>query len=57
MVRSCIPAASLNQEVPIVEIRSLGYAIGGSLADLGMFIVEETEKGAKVVKFSGARPE
>jgi tripartite-type tricarboxylate transporter receptor subunit TctC len=29
----------------------------GSLADLGMFIVEETEKWAKVVKFSGARPE
>src|ERR1019366_390464 len=29
MVRSSIPAASLNQEVPIVEIRSLGYAIGG----------------------------
>ena len=28
-----------------------------SLADLGMFIVEETEKWAKVVKFSGARPE
>jgi tripartite-type tricarboxylate transporter receptor subunit TctC len=29
----------------------------GSLANLGMFIVEETEKWAKVVKFSGARPQ
>jgi tripartite-type tricarboxylate transporter receptor subunit TctC len=29
----------------------------GSAADLGSFIVEETEKCAKVVKFSGARPE
>jgi tripartite-type tricarboxylate transporter receptor subunit TctC len=29
----------------------------GSLADLGMFIVEETQKWAKAVKFSGARPE
>jgi phospholipid/cholesterol/gamma-HCH transport system ATP-binding protein len=29
VVRSSIPAASLNQEVLIVEIRSLGYAIGG----------------------------
>jgi tripartite-type tricarboxylate transporter receptor subunit TctC len=29
----------------------------GSPAELGMFIVEETEKWAKVVKFSGARPE
>jgi len=28
-----------------------------ALANLGMFIVEETEKWAKVVKFSGARPE
>jgi tripartite-type tricarboxylate transporter receptor subunit TctC len=29
----------------------------GSLADLGTFIVEETEKWAKVVKLSGARPD
>jgi tripartite-type tricarboxylate transporter receptor subunit TctC len=29
----------------------------GSLADLAMFIGEETEKWAKVVKFSGARPD
>jgi tripartite-type tricarboxylate transporter receptor subunit TctC len=29
----------------------------GSLADLGMFMVEETDKWAKVVRFSGAKPE
>jgi hypothetical protein len=29
----------------------------GSLADIAMFMVEETDKWAKVVKFSGARPE
>jgi tripartite-type tricarboxylate transporter receptor subunit TctC len=29
----------------------------GSPAELGIFIVEETEKWAKVVKFSGARPD
>jgi hypothetical protein len=28
----------------------------GSPADLGRYIIEETEKWAKVVKFSGARP-
>jgi tripartite-type tricarboxylate transporter receptor subunit TctC len=29
----------------------------GSPADFGKFIAEETEKWAKVVKFSGAKPE
>jgi tripartite-type tricarboxylate transporter receptor subunit TctC len=29
----------------------------GSAADLGKFVAEETEKWAKVVKFSGAKPE
>jgi len=29
----------------------------GSPGDLGMFIVEETEKWGKVVKFSGAKPD
>jgi tripartite-type tricarboxylate transporter receptor subunit TctC len=56
----------LNNEVnavltdPKIQVRlaDLGTTMfRGSLADLGMFIVEETEKWAKVVKFSGARPE
>jgi len=34
-----------------------GVAITGSPADFGKLIVEETEKWAKVVKFSGARAE
>jgi len=34
-----------------------GIAITGSPADFGKLIVEETEKWAKVVKFSGAKAE
>jgi tripartite-type tricarboxylate transporter receptor subunit TctC len=34
-----------------------GIAITGSPADFGRLIVEETEKWAKVVKFSGAKAE
>ena len=56
----------LNKEVNAVltdaklqaRLTDLGTTmLRGSLADLGMFIVEETEKWAKVVKFSGARPD
>jgi hypothetical protein len=34
-----------------------GIAITGSPADFAKLIAEETEKWAKVVKFSGAKPE
>jgi tripartite-type tricarboxylate transporter receptor subunit TctC len=34
-----------------------GSAIGGSPADFGRLIADETEKWAKVVKFSGVKPE
>ena len=34
-----------------------GIAIAGSPADFGKLLAEETEKWAKVVKFSGAKPE
>jgi tripartite-type tricarboxylate transporter receptor subunit TctC len=56
----------LNKEVNAVltdakiqaRLADLGTTMSrGSLADLGMFIGEETEKWAKVVKFSGARHE
>jgi tripartite-type tricarboxylate transporter receptor subunit TctC len=56
----------LNKEVDAVltdakmqaRLADLGTTMfRGSPAELGMFIVEETEKWAKVVKFSGARPE
>jgi len=34
-----------------------GTALPGSSADFGKLIADETEKWAKVVKFSGARPD
>jgi tripartite-type tricarboxylate transporter receptor subunit TctC len=34
-----------------------GTVISGSPADFGKLIADETEKWAKVVKFSGAKPE
>jgi hypothetical protein len=34
-----------------------GTALAGSPADFGRLVVEETEKWAKVVKFSGAKPD
>jgi tripartite-type tricarboxylate transporter receptor subunit TctC len=33
-----------------------GTVLAGSTADFGKFIADETEKWAKVVKFSGAKP-
>jgi len=34
-----------------------GTALGGSPADFGKLIADETEKWSKVVKFSGAKPD
>ena len=34
-----------------------GMVLAGSAADFGKLIAEETEKWAKVVKFSGAKPD
>jgi tripartite-type tricarboxylate transporter receptor subunit TctC len=34
-----------------------GEALAGSPSEFGMFIIEETEKWAKVVKFAGMKPE
>jgi len=56
----------LNQEVnaalPDPKIRSQLAALGGTVfagapADFGKFIAEEIEKWAKVVRFSGAKPD
>ena len=50
----------LNKEDAKIQARlaDLGTTMfRGSPAELGIFIVEETEKWAKVVKFSGARPD
>jgi tripartite-type tricarboxylate transporter receptor subunit TctC len=63
------PAAivdSLNKEInvaladPKMKARLAdlgGTALGGSPADFGKLIAEETEKWAKVVKFAGIKPE
>jgi len=34
-----------------------GIALAGSAAEFGKILAEETEKWAKVVKFSGAKPD
>ena len=34
-----------------------GIILGGSPADFGKLVADETEKWGKVVKFSGAKPE
>jgi len=56
----------LNREINAIladakskaRLAELGaYVIMGSPADFGKFVGEETEKWAKVVKFSGARPD
>ena len=39
------------------QLTELGTILPGSPADFGKLIVEETEKWAKVVKFSGATPD
>jgi tripartite-type tricarboxylate transporter receptor subunit TctC len=68
----CAPKATpadivdkLNREVkagladPKIKARFAelgGSPVGGSPADFGKIIAEDTEKWAKVVKFSGARP-
>jgi tripartite-type tricarboxylate transporter receptor subunit TctC len=38
------------------QLTDLGTLLPGSPADFGKLIVEETEKWAKVIKFSGAKP-
>jgi tripartite-type tricarboxylate transporter receptor subunit TctC len=56
----------LNREInasladPVMKARLAdmgGTAIPGSPADFGRLVEEETEKWAKVVKFSGAKPD
>ena len=56
----------LNQEIGVAladpkmraRLADLGTTVfPGSVADLGRFVAEETDKWGKVVKFSGAKPE
>ncbi len=50
--------AALNDPKTRAKLADLGGAMmEGSADDFGKIIVEETEKWAKVVKFSGAKPE
>ena len=49
--------AGLNDPKMKVRLTELGTVLPGSPADFGKLIVEETEKWAKVVKFSGAKPD
>ena len=52
-INACL--ADPNLKARIADLG--GIAITGSPADFGKLIVEETEKWAKVVKFSGAKAE
>jgi tripartite-type tricarboxylate transporter receptor subunit TctC len=52
-----INAALVNPKMKARLADLGGMALGGSPANFGKFITEETEKSAKVVKFSGAKAE
>ena len=52
-INACLADAKLQARIADLG----GIAITGSPADFGKLIVEETEKWAKVVKFSGAKAE
>jgi tripartite-type tricarboxylate transporter receptor subunit TctC len=49
--------AGLTDPKMKARLTELGTILPGSPADFGKLIVEETEKWAKVVKFSGAKPD
>jgi tripartite-type tricarboxylate transporter receptor subunit TctC len=49
--------AGLTDPKMKARLAELGTVLPGSPADFGKLIVEETEKWAKVVKFSGAKPD
>ena len=49
--------ASLTDPKMKARLTELGTVLPGSSADFGKLIAEETEKWAKVVKFSGAKPD
>jgi tripartite-type tricarboxylate transporter receptor subunit TctC len=51
-------AAVLTDSKMQARLADLGWTMfRGSAADLGSFIVEETEKWAKVIKFAGIKPQ
>jgi len=52
-----INAAFANPKIKARLIELGGMILAGSPADFGKLVAEETEKWAKVVKFSGAKPD
>ena len=52
-----IDTAFANQKIKARLIELGGMILAGSPADFGKLVADETEKWAKVVKFSGAKPD
>src|SRR2546421_384949 len=56
-LNAAINAAFADPDMKVRLAETGGTALAGSAAEFGKILAEETEKWAKVVKFSGAKPD